>query len=77
MIPVAFYCVGIIAALFIKNINIKPPVSEADKAAKAEAKAAKKAAKKGGKKAATPAVQTEADIEKGMAAGQIARAEGA
>ncbi|GJN92806.1 hypothetical protein Rhopal_005844-T1 [Rhodotorula paludigena] len=77
VIPVAFYCVGIIAALFIKNINIKPPVSEADKAAKAEAKAAKKAAKKGGKKAATPAVQTEADIEKGMAAGQIARAEGA
>ncbi|TNY17839.1 ABC transporter [Rhodotorula diobovata] len=85
VICVAFYGLGILAALVIENISIKKPLTEAEKQAKRDKKQAKrdaKAAKKGGK--LTPAkaeekhvAQSEEDIEKGMAEGEVARGEGA
>ncbi|BGP49968.1 hypothetical protein JCM10450v2_005873 [Rhodotorula kratochvilovae] len=70
VIPVAFYGIGVLAALFIHNISIKKPEDAAAKQAKRDKKAAKKAASK-------HAPKTEEDVEKGFAEGEAARAEGA
>ncbi|GAA5935601.1 hypothetical protein JCM3775_003364 [Rhodotorula graminis] len=92
VICVAFYAMGIFAALFIENTSIKKVETEADKQlardkkqAKKDSKAAKKAgrgssARKGdkeGEKEDEDEARREADVEKGVADGELARAEGA
>ncbi|CDR44466.1 hypothetical protein NBRC10512_000042 [Rhodotorula toruloides] len=68
VIPVAYYGLGIISALFINNISIKPPA-----AAKGDAKDAEE-----GKIAPVeePKEKAEEDVAKGVAEGEVARSEG-
>ncbi|GAA5851638.1 hypothetical protein JCM9279_002525 [Rhodotorula babjevae] len=88
VICVAFYVLGIFAALFIENISIKKVETEADKQlardkkqAKKDEKAAKKAGKRSGAQGEEEKEKDEAlrevDVEKGIADGELARGEGA
>ena len=83
VICVAFYALGIFAALFIDNVSIKKVETDEDKQRARDKKQAKKddkAARKAGRSGASKEQgeeEREVDVEKGVADGELARAEGA
>ncbi|BGP26163.1 hypothetical protein JCM10295v2_005106 [Rhodotorula toruloides] len=65
VIPVAYYILGIVSALFITNISIKPPKGDAKDVEKGKVAPVEEAKEK-----------VEQDVAEGVAEGEVARSEG-